>query len=119
MSNDYNLFQKCAAEFFGTSMIIYGGCGLVCADRFASNWKIGPLGAPLVFGTAVAMAVYGFRDISGAHLNPAVTASLAINRPDAIPKSHVLPYIAAQMGGATWAAGINYLVYKKGIEHFE
>lgn len=100
-------------------MIIYGGCGLVCAEKFCTNWKVGPLGAPLVFGTAVAVAVYGFRDISGAHFNPAITASLAINRPEAIPKAHVIPYMAAQMAGATWAAGVNYLVYKRGIEWVE
>ena len=93
--NDYSLPQKCAAEFFGTAMIIYGGCGFVCAERFCTMWPAGPLAAPLVFGVAVSAAVYGTRDISGAHLNPAITVSFAVNRPDICPPSHVVPYIAS------------------------
>ena len=41
--------------------------------------------------------------ISGAHLNPAVTLSLAVNNPTGCPADIVAPYIAAQCAGATVA----------------
>jgi glycerol uptake facilitator-like aquaporin len=78
----------------GTAMIVGGGCGTVCAMKYA-NYPLGPLGVAGSFGLAVTAAVYTTRDISGAHLNPAITATLAINRPEAIAPSHCLPYIAA------------------------
>jgi glycerol uptake facilitator protein len=66
-------------------MIVAGGCGTVAAVRYA-NYPMGPLGVPLIFGAAVALAVYATRDISGAHLNPAVTGAFAIYRPEECPK---------------------------------
>jgi glycerol uptake facilitator protein len=66
-------------------MIVAGGCGTVAAVRYA-NYPMGPLGFPLIFGAAVALAVYATRDISGAHLNPAVTGAFAIYRPEECPK---------------------------------
>jgi glycerol uptake facilitator-like aquaporin len=113
------LVQKCFAEAIGTGIIVTGGCGFVCALKYAKNNPAGPLGAPAIFGTAVTLAILTTRDISGAHLNPAITASLAINRPDSIPKSHVLPYMMAQMVGGTLGAGANYLMFKQGIKNYE
>ena len=84
---------------------------MVCACRYA-NYPMGPMGIPVIFGACVTMAVYTTRDISGAHLNPAVTASFALNRPDDCPKSIIAPYVAAQMFGATLAGAVNYSVYK-------
>ena len=54
-----------------------------------------PLGMAAIWGTTVAMAVYSTRDISGAHLNPAVTAHLAINAD--FPVKDMAPYMAAQV----------------------
>lgn len=118
MSSDYTLFQKCAAEAIGTGMIVAGGCGAVCAVKYA-NMPMGPLGIPVIFGVTVATAIYTTRDVSGAHLNPAMTASFVVNRPDALPKSHILPYMASQMFGATLAGAANYLMYKNGIKALE
>ena len=94
MSNDYSLFQKCVAEGLGTFMIVGGGCGAVCAAKFA-NYSLSPLGISLTFGACVTMAIYTTRDVSGAHLNPAITAALAINKPEACSPKIVLPYMAA------------------------
>ncbi len=53
-------------------------------------------------------------NISGAHLNPAVTLSLAVNKPADCPIETVGPYMAAQCAGATIAGLFNYLVFSKG-----
>ena len=116
--SDYSLSQKCMAEALGTFMIIGGGCGMVCAVRYA-KYPTGPLVIPVVFGLAVGMAVYATRDVSGAHLNPAITAAFAVNRPEACPKEIVLPYDGSQIVGATVAGALNYLIYNRGIKDWE
>ena len=110
----YTLAQKCAAEALGVFVIITGGCGAVCASNFG--------GAPLThfqvaaaFGLAVTMAVYLTRDVSGAHLNPAITAALAVHDPEACPADTVAPYVGAQMFGATIGAALNWAAYRGGI----
>lgn len=73
--------QKCIAEAVGTGVIVGGGCTVVSAMKYAGA-PIGPLAIALGFGGSVMMAIYATRDISGAHLNPAVTLTLAVNRPE-------------------------------------
>ena len=78
-----------------------------------------PLSGSLMFGIAVMIAIYVTRNISGAHLNPAFTFSFMIFLPEGTPPNIVLPYIAAQMIGATLAAGIMYLVFKNGMARLD
>ena len=106
------------AEALGTAMIIGGGCGTVCAIRYAS-YPSGPLVVPVIFGLSVSLAIYCTRDVSGAHINPAMTAAFALNRPHAFPKENVFPYWIAQMLGAAGAAALNYLIFKQGIKAWE
>jgi len=111
-----SLAKKCLAEAFGTGLIVHGGCGVVCASKFAGS-TISPFGIAAVWGSSVALAVYATRDVSGAHLNPAITANLAVNS-DFSP-ALVGPYIAAQTAGAAVAGGVNYLIFRKGISALE
>jgi glycerol uptake facilitator protein len=106
------------AEATGIFMIMTGGCGFVCANKYA-KWPVGPMGGPGVFALAVMLAVYTTRDVSGAHLNPAITATLALNRPADCPKEIIAPYLASQMVGATLGAGVNYLIFRNGIKQYE
>jgi glycerol uptake facilitator protein len=56
------------------------------------------------------MAVYAVGPISGAHLNPAVTISMALYR--GLPWRKVIPYIASQVLGAFLAAALIYCLWK-------
>ena len=103
-SDGPSLLERCTAEAIGTSMIIGGGCGSVCAARFVPGYALGPLGVSMAFGASVALAVYMTRDVSGAHLNPAITAALAVHRPDAVSPYEAACYMGAQLTGATLAA---------------
>ena len=114
MSNRYTLKDKCIAEFIGTGMIVGGGCGTVCAAKYA-KYPLGAFGIPVAFGMSVALAIYATRDVSGAHLNPAMTLSFYFNKPEICPKEIVLPYIGSQILGAAFFAGLNFLVYRRGI----
>lgn len=99
-----SLFKRLVAEAIGTGIIVGGGCGSVCSAMYLPGYALGPLGISLAFGGSVALAVYATRDISGAHLNPAITAMLAVNRPDSISYSEAACYMGAQVTGAALAA---------------
>ncbi|MFS1516046.1 MIP/aquaporin family protein [Bacillus sp. SCS-151] len=98
-------------ELIGTMMlIIFGGgvCAGVTLKRSGahnSGWIVITLG----WGLAVAMAVYAVGSFSGAHVNPAVTLSLAII--GEFPWSDVPSYITAQMLGAFLGAAIVFFHY--------
>ncbi|HEX2372824.1 MAG TPA: MIP/aquaporin family protein [Actinomycetota bacterium] len=99
------------AEFLGTFTLIIFGLGVVA--HFVLRNAVGdPLPAPGLFGNfttvnfawgfGVVMGIYVAGGISGAHINPAVTLSLAVRR--GFPWGKVLPYAVAQILGAFVAA---------------
>jgi aquaporin Z len=90
------------AEFLGTFALVFTGCGAVVADEF-SGGAVGHAGISLTFGLIVMAVVYALGDISGAHINPAVTVGFwASGR---FPGKLVIPYIAVQCLGAVAACG--------------
>ena len=60
----------------------------------------------LVFGLVIMVMVYATGHLSGAHINPAVTIAFALTRH--FPAAEARAYIAAQIAGATLAAGVLY-----------
>jgi hypothetical protein len=61
-----SLMAKCVAEAVGTGLIIQGGCGVVCAAKYAGS-GVGTFGLAAVWGVSVMLAVYATAPISGAH----------------------------------------------------
>ncbi|MFK8258767.1 MIP/aquaporin family protein [Erwinia sp. AnSW2-5] len=99
---------QCIAEFLGTATIIFFGAGCVAAMKLAGAsfglWEIS-----IVWGLAVAMAVYLTAGISGAHLNPAVSVALWLFAN--FEGRKVLPYAVAQVAGAFCSAALVYGLY--------
>jgi glycerol uptake facilitator protein len=104
------------AEFLGTFVLILFGNGVVAMVVLFGTGVPGEIvhggftNITLAWGLAVTMGVYIAGRISGAHLNPAVTVSVAVFR--GFPWSKVLPYSIAQILGAFCAAAVvfwNYL----------
>lgn len=95
--------RKYAAEFFGTFALVFAGTGAIVIDG-VSNHSITHVGVALTFGLVVLANIYALGDISGAHLNPAVTLGFFVAR--RLPGREVAPYIAAQLLGALAASGV-------------
>jgi glycerol uptake facilitator protein len=115
---DAALQRKLAFEVAGTGLLVLIGCGCVSSAKYLGS-GLGLGGAAVVWGSGVALAVYATREASGAHLNPAVTAALAVHRPDAVAPGVAALYVAAQVAGAAAASALNYAVFSGPIRAFE
>ena len=88
------------AEALGTFALVLFGCGAIMVD--AEGGRLGHVGVSLAFGLVVMAMVYAFAHVSGAHINPAVTLSLATRR--RLSWASVPGYWGAQVTGAIAAA---------------
>ena len=91
------------AEFVGTFALVFAGTGAIVVDA-VSGGAIGHAGIALTFGLVIAVFVYAYKDLSGAQYNPAVSVALWLR--GVFPGREVVPYVAAQLAGATAASGI-------------
>lgn len=93
--------QKLLAEFLGTFALVFAGTGAIVINE-VSGGAITHVGIALTFGLVVLAMIYTVGDISGAHLNPAVTVGFfAAGR---LSGRVVLPFVFAQCAGALAAS---------------
>ncbi len=94
--------KKLFAEFLGTLALVFAGTGAIIVND--QTGALGHAGIALTFGLIVLAMISCFGDISGAHLNPAVSIGFA-----AAGHSEwrsVPGYIAAQLAGAFAASAL-------------
>ena len=89
------------SELLGTFILVFTGTGAVVFNEI-SGGAVTPLGIGLVFGLVVMALVYTLGDISGAHINPAVTLGFWVS--GQFESKRVAPYILAQCCGALLAS---------------
>src|SRR6201999_289364 len=97
---EHGLLGEMAAEFAGTMILILFGVGVVA--QVAAAGIGGHDSITWAWGFGVTLGIYVAGKISGAHLNPAVTISLAVFK--GFEWRKVAPYILAQTAGAFIAA---------------
>jgi len=102
------LSNKLAAEFVGTFWLVLGGCGSAVLAAGFPTLGIGFVGVALAFGLTVLTMAYAIGHISGCHLNPAVSVGLWAG--GRFPASEIVPYVVAQVVGATVAAFVLSLI---------
>jgi len=96
--------RKLGAEFLGTAWLVIGGCGSAVLAAGFPQLGIAFAGVALAFGLTVLTMAYAIGHISGCHLNPAVT--LGLWSAGKFPAREVLPYVVAQVLGATAGAAL-------------
>ena len=102
------LAKKLVAEALGTFALVFAGTGAIIIDD-VSNGAVTHVGVALTFGLVVLAMIYAFGDISGAHLNPAVTIGFWVAR--RLESSVIVPYIGSQAVGAFAASGVLRLLF--------
>jgi len=95
------LMKKLTAEFIGTFCLVFAGTGAIIVND-VSGGAISHVGIALTFGLIVLAMIYAVGDVSGAHLNPAVTLGFFVAR--RFEGKSVLPYIGSQLAGALVAS---------------
>ena len=91
------------AEFLGTFAMVFAGTGAIVVDH-QSPGAITHAGIALTFGLVVLAMIHAFGDVSGAHMNPAVTTAVAAA--GRFAWRDVPGYVVAQVVGALSASGL-------------
>jgi len=103
-------------EAVGTFLLVFFGCGSV-ATAVLTGAQVGIFQVAIVWGLGIATAIYVTGGLSGAHLNPAVTAAFGVWTD--FPRRRVLGYWGAQFVGALAASAVLYVIYAGTLEAFE
>lgn len=93
--------NKYAAEFIGTFALVFAGTGAIVINDVTGG-TVSHVGIALTFGLVVLAMIYAVGDVSGAHLNPAVTLGFFAAR--RFPGSAIAPYVGCQLAGAALAS---------------
>jgi aquaporin Z len=99
--------RKLAAEMFGTFVLVFTGTAAIVVNQI--HGQVTHVGVSLVFGLIVLALIYALGDVSGAHINPAVTLGFAAAR--RFPLRSVVPYILSQCAGALLASLLLRLLF--------
>jgi glycerol uptake facilitator protein len=112
----FTLTARCVAEILGTFILVFFGCGAVHAAVLhgaqSGLWQVA-----IVWGVAIMVAIYVIGGVSGAHINPAITITLALW--GRCPLRDVVPYIVSQMAGAMLAAATLFGLFSPYLEQRE
>lgn len=100
--------KRYVAEAIGTFALVFAGTGAIVINE-VSGGAITHAGVALTFGLVVLAMIYTVGDISGAHLNPAVTIGFWAAR--RLASRELAPYILSQIVGALAASGLLRILF--------
>ena len=106
------------AEFVGTFALVFVGSmtAAMGAEGFGGGPAPGVVVPALGHGLVLVALVYALGAVSGCHINPAVTISLAAIR--RFPLAHVAPYLGAQIAGGIVGGLFHFLTRAKGPSEY-
>ena len=100
--------KKYLAEFIGTGVLVFFACGV--AGQICATGVAGLIGTALAFGLVIVAMAYSIGNVSGCHINPAVSIAMLISRK--ISGKDFVGYIIAQFLGAVAGAAALYLLVR-------
>ncbi len=100
--------RRLAAELFGTFALVFAGTGAIVVND-TTGGAVTHVGVAFTFGLVVLAMIYSVGDVSGCHLNPAVTLGFFAAR--RFEGRWVVPYLASQFIGALIASGVLRLMF--------
>ncbi|WP_332372509.1 MIP/aquaporin family protein [Lactococcus cremoris] len=110
---DVSWMTKYIAEGLGTMLLVLLGNGTIAGVTLkgSKNEGMGGLAIAWGYGIAILVPVLAFANVSGAHINPAITLGLA--SAGLFPWAHVAQYILAQLIGAIIGQLLVVAIYKE------
>uniref|UniRef100_A0ACD5ZZN7 Uncharacterized protein n=1 Tax=Avena sativa TaxID=4498 RepID=A0ACD5ZZN7_AVESA len=103
------LVKKALAEFLGTFLLIFIVLSALIMNA-THDGALGLLGVATTAGLVIVVIVSSLVHVSGAHLNPAVSISMAVF--GYLPRAHLAPYMAAQFLGSIAASFLANAIYR-------
>ncbi len=95
--------NKLLAESLGTFCLVFAGTGAIVVNQTMGG-TVTHVGVALTFGLVVMAMIYAFGEVSGAHLNPAVSIGFVLAR--RFPLRELPRYVLAQVVGAFAASAL-------------
>ena len=103
--------KKYVAEFIGTMVLVFMGCG--SAMLLGCDAAGGHLAVALAFGLSIVAMAYVIGNISGCHINPAVSLAMLISKK--LSTSNFIGYVISQVIGAIAGAALLKLMTGFGV----
>ena len=99
-----NLLKKCTAEFIGTFVLVFFACGTAAVVGCSAENGTGYLLTALAFGLVIVAMAYSIGNISGCHINPAVSIAMLVS--GKLSVKDFIGYLIAQFAGATAGSAV-------------
>ena len=96
------MLKKCIAEFVGTFILVVFGCGVAVATGCTGNDGI--VATALAFGLVIVAMAYSIGNISGCHINPAVSTAMLVS--GKMTAREYVGYVVSQVLGAIAGAAV-------------
>lgn len=96
--------KKYIAEFIGTFVLVLFACGTAAVVGCSAENGTGYLLTALAFGLVIVAMAYSIGNVSGCHINPAVSIAMLVS--GKLSVKDFIGYVIAQFAGATAGAGV-------------
>ena len=106
-----NSIKKYLAEFIGTLVLVFFACGTAAVVGCSAENGTGYLLTALAFGLVIVAMAYSVGNVSGCHINPAVSIAMLLTKK--LSLKDFVGYVIAQFAGATVGAAVLMLFVGK------
>ncbi len=107
-----NSIKKYLAEFIGTFVLVLVACGTACTVGCDAVFGSGYVLTALAFGLVIVAMAYSIGNVSGCHINPAVSIAMLVSKKLSV--TDFIGYVAAQFAGAIAGAGVLKYIFSVG-----